>query len=103
MAVSSLNEQIWQIIAAVPRGKVVTYGQVARLAGYPRHARYVGTTLKNLPHGTRLPWYRVLNAQGRLSFPQGSEAYWRQRRLLEDEGVVFIGERISLREFGWDV
>lgn len=101
MPVSSLNEQIWQIIAAVPRGKVVTYGQVARLAGYPRHARYVGTTLRKLPSGSRLPWHRVINAQGRLSFPQGSEAWRRQRELLEQDGVVFIGDRVSLREYGW--
>lgn len=90
------------MVAAVPAGRVASYGQVARLAGAPGHARYVGTTLKNLPRGSRLPWHRIVNAQGRLSFPQGGEAWRRQRALLEAEGVEFLGARIPLRRFQWD-
>lgn len=91
-----LNERIWQVVAAIPAGKVATYGQVAALAGAPRHARYVGTVLKRLPAGSSLPWFRVLNAKGEISFAKDSPAYQRQREALESEGVVFVGGRVSL-------
>ena len=102
MQTSSLREKIWQIVAAIPEGHVATYGQIARLAGYPSHARYVGTTLKNLPRGTKLPWYRVVNGKGQLSFPVNSASWQRQKKQLEAEGVVFVGERFSLKTFQWD-
>ena len=98
---SSLKETIWQLVAGVPRGKVATYGQIAALAGCPAHARYVGTTLKNLPSGSRLPWHRIVNARGEVAFPAGSEAWERQKARLEAEGVVFLGGRVSLRRFQW--
>lgn len=102
MTQPSLREIIWQVVANIPEGKVATYGQIANIAGYPSHARFVGVTLKNLPKNTILPWYRVINAQGRISFPYGSEAYNRQQSLLESEGIVFVNARISLREYAWD-
>ena len=94
-----LNEIIWQLVAAIPKGKVATYGQIAKSAGYPGHARYVGSTLRNLPRNTTLPWHRVINAQGEISFPHGSEAYKRQKSLLESEGVVFIDKKLSLKDY----
>jgi len=99
MSEPNLNEIIWQIVAAIPRGKVATYGQVAKSAGYPGHARYVGSTLRNLPTNTTLPWHRVVNAQGRLSFPPGSDAYKRQLSLLASEGAVFIDKKLSLKDY----
>lgn len=93
------DEKIWQIIHSIPPGRVATYGQVARLAGLPGYARYVGTVLKNLPADSRLPWHRVINASGRISFPHGSEQYNRQKQLLEEEGIVFVNGRLSLRHF----
>jgi|SRR5690606_4325118 len=101
MAMLNRNEIIWQIVASIPKGKVATYSQVARLAGYPNHARYVGFTLKNMPEDTTLPWHRVVNAQGRISFAAGSEAYQRQRSLLESEGIVFDNMKLPLRTYGW--
>lgn len=96
------RERIWQVVNSIPRGKVASYGQVARLAELPGYARFVGHVLKSLPPGSRLPWHRVANSQGRLSFPPGSPQYLRQKGLLEREGVVFINGRFSLRRFGWD-
>lgn len=93
---------IWQQVAAIPRGKVATYGQIARLCGYPGHARYVGSTLRQLPDGTLLPWHRVINASGGIAFPAGSEAYQIQRSRLEQEGIEFAGDKISLRYYLWD-
>lgn len=100
MSEPNLNEIIWQIVAAIPKGKVSTYGQIAKSAGYPTHARYVGSTLRNLPNNSKLPWHRVVNAQGKISFPTGSEAYNRQKSLLESEGIVFIDRKLSLEKYG---
>lgn len=102
MTDAHLKQIIWQIVAAIPRGRLATYGQVAELAGYPRHARYVGTTLRQLPQGTALPWFRVVNARGTLSFPPGSRAYARQKALLESEGIVFRDGSFDLRAHRWN-
>lgn len=95
-----LDEMIWQIVAQIPAGKVMTYGQIARLCGYPGHARYVGKVLKQLPEDTALPWHRVINAKGEISFPADSESYKKQRALLEAESIRFQGSRISLSVYG---
>jgi len=93
--------RIVEAIRRIPRGRVSTYGEIARLAGLPRRARLVGTILRQTPATQRLPWHRVINAGGRISFPQGSDAYVRQRHKLEIEGVVFVGGRVDLRRYGW--
>lgn len=93
---------ILETVRCIPRGRVATYGQVAGIAGYPRGARLVGMMLQRLPAGTRIPWHRVINAQGRLSFPRSSEHYRLQRSKLEREGVRFKGERIPLERYQWE-
>lgn len=87
------RERVWQVVNMIPKGHVATYGQIAGLIGLPSHARFVGTTLKRLPKGSKLPWFRVVNASLRISLRGGGEA--RQRRLLEAEGITFIGDRIA--------
>ena len=52
-------ERIWQVVAMIPNGQVASYGQIAALAGMPRHARLVGRTMRELPKGSKLPWHRV--------------------------------------------
>ena len=99
----SIQEEIWQWVAAIPPGKVATYGQIARLAGYPRHARYTGTILKKLPKGSTLPWFRVLKATGELAFPVGSGSWKRQKSSLEAEGVTMQAMRISLPLYQWQL
>ncbi len=84
-----INERIWQVVALIPSGKVATYGDVAAQAGLPGAARRVGRALKILPSGTRIPWHRVVNGQGRLSLPDDSVSKYTQRERLEAEGVVF--------------
>jgi methylated-DNA-protein-cysteine methyltransferase-like protein len=97
----SVPESILAAVRRIPRGKVCTYGNVAEVAGLPRRARLVGTVLRQTPSARGLPWYRVINAGGRISFPVGSDAYARQRHKLEAEGVVFVGGRVDLRRYGW--
>lgn len=91
-----LLERIWRTVAAIPRGEVASYGGIARRAGAPRRARLVGHALKVAPASLKLPWHRVLNAQGRISLPAGSKAHRMQRRLLEEEGVVFRNGKVDL-------
>jgi methylated-DNA-protein-cysteine methyltransferase-like protein len=88
------EERIWQVIRLVPRGRVVTYGQVAALAGLPGRARLVGRTLGRLPAGSRLPWHRVVNASLKISVRADDRAMVEQRRRLEREGVTFVGPRV---------
>lgn len=95
------SNRILAAVRKIPRGKVSTYGNVADVAGLPKRARLVGTVLRQTPASRDLPWYRVINAGGRISFPVGSDAYARQRKKLEAEGVVFIGGRVDLQRHGW--
>lgn len=98
---NSVPERVLAAVRRIPRGKVCTYGNVAEVAGLPRRARLVGTVLRQSPSAKGLPWFRVINAGGRISFPVGSDAYARQRHKLEAEGVVFVGGRVDLRRYGW--
>ncbi|MFL0810614.1 MAG: MGMT family protein [Agarilytica sp.] len=95
-------ERIYACLAQVPAGKVVTYGQLAKLAGLGSAARFVGTTLGKMPSDTTLPWWRVINAHGRISFPPESEKYASQRQRLAREDV-FIGKnhKINLNDYLW--
>ena len=95
------GERIYTVLRAIPAGRVATYGQIAELAGLPRAARLVGTALKKLPPGSTLPWHRVINAAGRISFPRQHPCYRRQRQLLLAEGVIFAGDKVDLRRYRW--
>lgn len=93
-------KKIWDVVAGIPPGCVLNYGEVARLAGLPGRARMVGKALGFAPNKLELPWHRVVNAKGEISFPPGSQSYRRQRELLEEEGVLFENGRIDLKRFG---
>lgn len=101
MLTENLQEEIWQWVAAVPPGKVASYGQIAILAGYPRHSRYVGKVLRELPPDSTLPWHRILRASGELAFPAGSPAFREQRERLAMEGVPVLGQRVAMARYRW--
>ncbi len=96
-------QRIWATVDCIPRGRVATYGQVAKEAGLPGHARQVGYAMKHLPHGTELPWHRVLNAKGEISLRSASGDPSREQiRRLAKEGVKLNERgRVNLRRFGW--
>ena len=96
-------EEYYRIIRRIPPGHVATYGQIAALAGRPRHARHVGTALRALKgSATNLPWHRVVNAQGTISRRGVDGSDELQRRLLETEGVAFDANgRIDMRRWQW--
>lgn len=99
-AMDELKTMIWQTVAAIPEGRVASYGDIAKRCGYPRHARFVGTILKQLPTDSLLPWHRVIKADGQLAFPVGTVAHQRQRQRLEQEGVGFIDQqRVSMKKY----
>ena len=95
------RERIYATVDAIPAGRVASYGLVASEAGLPGRARLVGRLLGELPAGSDVPWFRVVNAAGRISV-KGPSAR-RQRQLLRAEGVeVSANGRIDLCRFGWE-
>jgi len=98
----SFYELVYDLVRQTPRGRVVTYGQVAVLLGAPAAARAVGYALHFLPDGSDVPWWRVVNAHGSISLKGRGSAADFQRHLLESEGIGFDREdRIDLRIFRW--
>ena len=97
-----VHARIHAVVRRIPRGRVASYGQVARVAGLASHARLVGYAMAALRDGTSVPWQRVVNAQGRVS-PRATPGYDSlQRALLEREGVRFDAQgRIDLARHGW--
>jgi methylated-DNA-protein-cysteine methyltransferase-like protein len=93
--------RIHATVAAIPRGRVASYGEIAVRAGLPGRARLVGRALRETPAGTQLPWHRVLRASGEFAFPRGSKAFREQQRRLEAEGVNVLRGRVALASFGW--
>ena len=94
--------RIYAVVARIPRGRVATYGQVAALAGLPRHARLVGYALNVLRDDSGLPWHRVVNAQGQVSPRAGGLGYDQiQTQLLTREGVRFQDGFIALARYRW--
>ena len=97
-----LARQILQVVALIPYGKVASYGQIARMAGLPKHARLVGYVLKHLDSEAEIPWHRVINSQGKISLSklddQGENI---QRVKLLAEGVMVIGDKINLKQYQW--
>ncbi len=99
-------QQVWALVRQVPRGKVATYGQIALMLHPPAGVdfdtyrtfapRWVGGAMAACPDD--VPWQRIINSQGTISERPGAE---KQRKLLEEEGILFVKDRIDLKKFGW--
>lgn len=98
----STYRQVYAVVVRIPRGKVATYGQVARLAGLPRSARFVGYALSALTDKS-VPWHRVINSRGEISPRSGGDEPGEVQRLrLEAEGIEFDARgRIDLPRYQW--
>ena len=103
----AFNQQVWEIARRIPRGKVATYGQIAKMIPPPNGVeieayaafapRWVGGAMAACPED--VPWQRVINSQGKISERAGAE---KQRQLLEAEGIIFDAkDRIDLKKYGW--
>lgn len=80
-------QKIWHIVALIPEGRVASYGKIADYAGLPGRARYVSRALKQAPDSLALPWHRVINSQGKISFAKDTHPFQLQMSLLRSEGV----------------
>lgn len=95
----SSYERIYRAVRRIPRGKVATYGDVARMAGLPGRARQVGYALHALPDGSGVPWHRVINAAGRISLAPLTGGMEQRLRLLAEAVRVDEGGRVKLTEY----
>jgi len=99
-------EQVWNLVRQIPFGKVAAYGHIALMLPPPNGVefeaykafgpRWVGGAMANCPDD--VPWQRVINSQGKISARPGAE---RQRQLLEEEGVVFVKDKVDMKKYGW--
>lgn len=99
-------EQVWDVVRQIPYGMVATYGQITKLVPQPENisaedyqssaAQWVGLAMSACPDD--VPWQRVVNSQGRISY---KSAAVRQKRLLQSEGVLFSEDRLNLNEYQW--
>ena len=95
----TLFTRVYALVRRVPRGRVVTYGQVARALGMPRGARTVGWAMRVCPD--QVPWHRVVNAHGEISI-RPTTGFHEQRARLKAEGIRFDrAGRIDLKKYGW--
>lgn len=89
---TKFDTAIWKVVSSISPGRVMGYGEVARAAGYPRHARMVSKAMSR--SSKPLPWYRVVRSDRTLAFEVGSDAYKKQCSLLEEEGVTFTNGKV---------
>ena len=100
-ATEKRNERIWATICDIPKGSVASYGQIAEIAGIPRGARQVGYALRHLPKGHDVPWFRVIQASGRIAFAIGSRPFNEQKKRLMKEDVVVLNGRVDMKKYRW--
>ena len=96
------DARVLEIVRLIPRGAVASYGQVAALAGYPRHARHVAAALRSVDDATAVPWHRVISSDGTIPRRGGSDHHELQRLLLESEGVELDGGRVPMERYRWE-
>lgn len=98
----SFSQRVYDVVKQIPSGEVATYGQVARLAGSPRSARYVGYVLHSNPFEGIVPCHRVVFKSGALAPGFAFGGPDQQRKLLESEGVLFSGDVVDLARCLWN-
>lgn len=95
-------EEVYEIVRKIPRGKVSTYGDIARMLGQPGKAKVVGWALHSNPYSGDVPCHRVINRKGELSRNFAFGGMEIQRRMLEEEGIVFNKDgTIDLNRYLW--
>lgn len=94
------RHQVLAILSSVPKGTVVSYGQVAELAGLGKGARQVGRILRALPEDTQIPWHRVVSACGFISLPEPGRT--QQIRQLDLENISVSNGRVDMKQHRWN-
>lgn len=98
---SGFTEEVYRIARRIPKGKVATYGQIARLAGNPRAARAVGSAMRCNPDIPKTPCHRVVASDGSLTGYSAGQGISTKRKMLQEEGVIFKGQRVDLERSQW--
>ena len=91
------KEQVYSVVAAIPEGRVASFGAIASAAGLPGRARWVGRVLSQLPPDSSIPWHRVVGHDGRITCPQTQLAIGR----LTKEGIELVNTKINMKRYGW--
>jgi len=99
--VMSFSSKIYKIAAKIPRGRVATYGQLAKMAGSPRAARAVGMCMKKNPDMKIVPCHRVVASDGKLTGYSAGNGITTKKKMLLKEGVIFTGNRVNLARSQW--
>lgn len=99
----TFKDRVYELTRQIPKGKTATYGQIAKLAGSPRAARAVGLLMKTNPDAPHTPCHRVVAANGALTGYSGIGGISGKRKMLENEGVMFKGEKVDLRASQWSL
>jgi methylated-DNA-protein-cysteine methyltransferase-like protein len=92
-------DPVYRLVKKIPRGRVTTYGELARKLRLSGGARAVGYAMAACPNGRGIPWHRVIGAGGKVRMPEPQASL--QHRLLATEGVEFDGAKIDMKRFGW--
>ena len=98
---TSTYQAIWSIVRQIPKGRVATYGEIAKLSGLVGKSRLVGYALHNLPPNSNIPWHRVINSKGKISLPKKNGKYAQQKKLLSKERIIIKNEKIDFNKYGW--
>lgn len=96
------KEAIFLALMQIPEGKVISYGDLATLAGITKGARQVGKAMSQLPDKSKLPWHRVINSQGKISLPPGSPSHDEQIKRLKAEGIEVINGKIKMSVYRYN-
>jgi len=97
----TFKDQVYQLLRTVPKGKVLTYGQLAHMAGSPNAARAVGMCMRTNPDAPRTPCHRVVASDGSLTGYSAAGGVTSKKKMLLDEGVIFNGEKVDLAQSQW--
>lgn len=98
----NFTEEIYKVVRSIPKGYVATYGQVAKLAGYPKAARAVGNVLHSNPDPIGMPCYKIVNGKGMLSENYAFGGKKKQKEFLEKDGIKVINYRVDLEKYQWN-
>ena len=96
------REAVYEVVETIPHGQVLGYGHVAAILGEPRKARHVGFALAALEPGTEVPWWRVLRSNGEIALRGDPVRGQLQERLLKEEGVAFVGDKVDMKTHRWN-
>jgi methylated-DNA-protein-cysteine methyltransferase-like protein len=98
----TFKEHVYELTKQIPKGKVVTYGQLARLAGSPKAARAIGMCMRTNPNAPHTPCHRVVASDGKLTGYSGGNGISTKKEMLLAEGVFFVGDVVDLHRSQWE-